>query len=326
VEATWKPGGCARGIKILYLFEVRVVKRNEFKLQAISLHFLRLQHISTFVLQTLTASIDPNMCRVHDVTTPDNARNPRTAVRVPWPIVFSGFYGGHITLCLSFCCVLFAMAMSQVFMYVRSVLNYPNIICLPRSFAIWTIAIPIMLLLWFLVTICSFWFCLGRKWAWSDEWGAFGMRLNDLFVGAFLGTFLYILFTTPGGLEGIIIKHDNDSDIMFQYLPRLEGGFDVYTIFPRYYDLKKIYSSYSCIGLPFSHICSVFSPLQSPANFSEVWQCQYGVGQGPKPTFLHSEPLLDFSHTAAYLGIAFTIFFGSGHWLLIRQRFPRPTR
>ena len=252
-----------------------------------------------------------------------------TAVRTPWSKVFSGFCGALPLFFLFLGFILLIMALIHANMYTSSVFNDPNIVCAPFSFITWTIVLPIMLVLWFLILFCIFWFCYGRELACMDICVTFGIRINDACIGLIIGISLFVILlpvVDEVDEAGAIIKVDNNSNLMFQYLSDHGRGLVAYPIFLLHGDINNIYANSTCDFVPFSDLCPVFGPLRDTINLPGAFKCQTNnnIEDSLIPLLLHLRPLRGFYRTAIYLCIAFAIFFAIGHTLLMNRRLPPP--
>jgi hypothetical protein len=135
----------------------------------------------------------------------------------------------------------------------------------------------------------------------------------------FFGAFIIFSSTSlPISIEDwLIIRDDNNSDIMFQYF---KNGKDLiaFPIFLRPDGINDTYPNSTCGPKPFSDLCPLFGPLRD-LNTSKVLKCTPN-GEGFEPLLLDMGPFMGLARTAMNLGIAFPVLFLFGFTLLMRRR------
>ena len=237
--------------------------------------------------------------------------------RNPWSKVFSGPCGRFIILCIFLDLMMFIIMVTYLGIYVNSVLNHPNIICVPWLIDEWRIKIPSALGLMFLGALCSIWFWLRKKGTsrccyihCCDFFGIF-------WSGFLFGTFIIVLIMAAE-YQGVVIQEDNNNDIMFQYFFRWGEGPVAFPILLRPDDVNNTYSNSTCRFVTFSQRCNI--PLRNASHLSGAFRCTPNGQEGLELLSLYFMPLLESLYTANKLGISFLIFFAFIYLSLMGRR------
>jgi hypothetical protein len=258
-----------------------------------------------------------------------------------WSKVFSGSCGRLMILCFLVSLVLFIAMLIYIGIYANSVLNHPNTICVPYSFIAWSIVMPIVLVLKFLTALYVIRFCLGAR---KNPMGYRRLCSNYIFF-IFYIIFLVILIWVPiFNITGLIIKGDNDTDIMFQLLvsyggdppgwvpnilPVADPGSypDAYRVYPIFFQPDGINDTFphsTCDHVPFSDLCPVFGPLRS-TNLSGVFRCRPNRRYSLEPfTPFYSKPLSGIGITGTHLASKFAFLFSIAWIHLLHRRLLPP--
>jgi hypothetical protein len=254
------------------------------------------------------------MCRKYCCSiTPEECYGPSTFNPNPWLTVFSGSCGKFIILCFLISSLLFVAMVIYASTYASSVLNHPNIVCVPYfSFFCWGILLPICLILWFLAIFLPLWRSSANK---RDVIMVLSMVVVFLYGGAF------ILFSTLAPIsdeDGLIIRDGNNSDIMFRYI-YVGENIKAYPILLQSDGINDIYPNSTCDRKSLPDLCPIFGPLRG-INTSEAFKCTPNAEEGIGLLLLYLGPFIGLARTAMNLGIAFPVFFLFGFTLLMRRR------
>jgi hypothetical protein len=136
-----------------------------------------------------------------------------------------------------------------------------------------------------------------------------------------------LMFSPLFNGQGVIIKGNNNSDVMFQYLDNFGSDSNTYPkaypIFLRLDGINDTCPNSTPEFVPFSTLCPIFGPLRT-TNLSGAFKCHSDDINGLEPFLLYLEPLLGLSHIAMNLCISFLIFFGFGYFLMMIRRLLPP--
>ena len=272
----------------------------------------------------LTTNINPTMCGADCIGILNEKYTVETIMPTPWPTVFSGPFGRLIILCFFLSSVSFIAMMAYIGMYVNLLLSHHGILCVPYSFTRLSIGTPIVLVLWFLNTLYIMRFCHRTRTTPMHHRVAWCGIIFLSYMGVFLGLQIYApLFS----IEGLIIKEENGTDLMFQLLNHQEensaGCPDVYPILFQASGLENMFPNSSCDFVPFYNLCPVFGPLRS-TNFSGAFRCRQNAGHDLGSSMAYLESLSGFGCTATSLGAIFSVFFQFGYLLLMERRLLPP--
>jgi hypothetical protein len=251
-------------------------------------------------------------------------KDAKTIVPTSWPKVFSGPCGKLAALFFFLSLVLFVVMITYVGIYVNLLLNHPSTVCVTYPFAFLSIAMPIVLVLWFLTTLYIIRFCHDTR-ATSKRHRIMCCFIIFLgYVGLFLGLQLYAPLYS---MEGLIIKVDNDNDTMFQFLRDYEGNsagyLNAYPIFFKPDGIDNMFPNLTCDFVLFYDLCPVFGPLRS-TDLPGALRCRPNAECCPGPFVSYLEPLSGLGCTAASLCAVFTMFFQFGYFLLVERRLSSP--
>ena len=301
-----------------------------------------------------------------------------TLARTPWSKVFNGPCGRFLILCFFLSLVLLVAMIAYVGIYMSSVLNDPNIMCMPFFIFAWKFVLPYVLTLWFLTTFsliwvnygtkqshmncrmlvylsthfsvffCFFFFLLGATSfslfnrrdmfpvlmilllsgvAIGFIWVEIGLRYHeDCRVFPYLCSsvsycvmFLFlVIFTSVFAEHGVIIKGNNSSDIMFQYIGSRSDP-KAYPLFFRLDGINNIFPNSSCDFVRFYDLCPAFGLLQD-INFPGAFRCQPNSKDGLEFLLPYLESLMGFSRHVNDIGITFAIFFALAYVFMMERR------
>ena len=252
----------------------------------------------------------------HIPTAPEK-HDVRSFKQNPWSRVFSGPCGRFIILCFFLSLVLFVAMVAYVGIYISSLLNDPDILCLPFFFLFWGLCISAVLILWFSTTFCSIWLDSGTEEADRNCRGCPCTYISMMYLVCFLCLLIYTLIF---GDIGVIVKESDANDTLFQYLG---SRFDpqVYRVFSLPDNTSDIYRNLTCDSALFYGFCPHYVPLVQKTNFSEAFKCLSYNEDDLESLLLHLESPMRFSRNSSTLGIAFTIFFAFGYVLAMKRRF-----
>jgi hypothetical protein len=153
------------------------------------------------------------------------------------------------------------------------------------------------------------------------------LRSDTIFHLCFTAIICLPPYAPLSGIEGLIIKEENNSDIMFQFLTNYGEDSTIcpsaYPIFFRPDDITDMFSNSSCKFVPFSELCPVFGPLPK-TNLSGAFRCHPNAGYGLELFASYLAPRLEFAHTATNLVAAFIFLFEFGYFSLSRRRWSSP--
>ena len=231
-----------------------------------------------------------------------------------WSKVFGGSCGRFIIFCFFLCLILFITMVIYIAIYTSSILNHPNIICLPSfSFFSWGILMPACWVFWLMSILCTIRLSSERKKTMAVVY--------TIVVFAYAAIFILLPSMAPFSAEhGVIIREDNTSNIMFQYLYERGDRSEAYPIFLHLDNINDTYPNSTCDFWPFSNLCPLFGPLRG-INVSGAFRCSKSSAEEDfEPLLLYMKPLLGLANTAMNLCIAFSAFFILGFALLMKRR------
>jgi hypothetical protein len=323
------------------------------------------------------------MSNIESTTTSTETSHFEFLVLTSWSKVFDGACGRFLILCFFLSLALFVTMIAYVGAYVGSVLNDPNIICVPFFLSVLMPILPIVLTLWFLATLgsicvvpimeeahmccriflylstysflllCTAFFSIFVVYSFDATYSHFnGLSiLIILFIWAFLLIFgliwievgirdhtncrmcpytcssvsycvifiLLLTFTSVFSEHGVIIKENNSSNMMFQYLG---NGLNptAYSIIFRRDGIDEMFPSSACKSVPFSTLCPIFGPLRD-TDLSRVLKCQPNAESGLEFPLFYLRSLMELSRITINIGITFAIFFAFGCVFILERRF-----
>jgi hypothetical protein len=262
------------------------------------------------------------MCDIDSTTTtPSKTSSPSKPLVLPsWSQVFSGPCGKFLILCFLSSLAFFIAMIAYVGIYTNSLSNDPNLMCTPFFLFAWTLMIPPILAAWFVVTVSSVWFDIREKFEHTRCPGGAFIFTSLIHFVFFISALLIASILSE---SGVIIKANNNTDMMFQFLG---SQFDpkVYTLFSHSNVTNDTFSNSACESFPFSRICPTLGRFRY-TYLQNVSRCQPNAEEDAlRFSLLYLEPLVGSSRTALNFGILFACFFTFGYIVAMTRRLSPP--
>jgi hypothetical protein len=235
-----------------------------------------------------------------------------------WSKVLGGPYGKLTIYCFFFIMALFVAMGAYIDMHTSPVLAHYSTVCVPHSFIIWKIVMPIVMILWLLITLCIIRFCHGTGAALTVRQVLGSDLILDLL---FVVIFCFLVYAPLTDIDGFIVK-ENSSNALFQLLTNCG---EKPTVCPNAYPISflpdnigDMFSNSTCESVPFSDLCPIFSPLLN-TNLSEVFRCQPDAVYDFESFVSYLMSRLKVACNAMNFGLIFAYLFTSGYASLSRR-------